>query len=93
MTCPRKPLARAESPSAPCAVDDEATALVLETLFDIKVVVHELRDELLGGDDEEEEDARSARPSGRAARTSIVASSRRSSAYRARAEEARREAS
>jgi hypothetical protein len=37
-------------------VDDEATTLVLEALFDIKVVVHEIRDELLREDDEEEEE-------------------------------------
>jgi hypothetical protein len=37
-------------------VDDEATRLVLETLFDIRAVVWELRDELLGDDDEEEEE-------------------------------------
>ena len=37
-------------------MDEEATTLVLETLFDIKAVVHELRDELLGDDDEEEEE-------------------------------------
>jgi hypothetical protein len=37
-------------------VDDEATTLVLETLFDIRAVVWELRDELLGDDDEEEEE-------------------------------------
>jgi hypothetical protein len=39
-----------------CGMDDEATTLVLETLFDIKIVVHEIRDELLGEDDEEEEE-------------------------------------
>jgi hypothetical protein len=37
-------------------VDDEATTLVLETLFDIRAVVYEIRDELLGEDDEEEEE-------------------------------------
>jgi hypothetical protein len=37
-------------------VDDEAPATLFETLFDIKVAVYEVRDELLGGDDEEEEE-------------------------------------
>jgi hypothetical protein len=40
-----------------CA-DDEATALLLEAIFDIRAVVWEIRDELLGDDDgEAEEDA------------------------------------
>jgi hypothetical protein len=48
-------------------VDDEATALLLEAVFDIRAVVYEIRDELLGADDgEEEEDACGAR---RGART------------------------
>ena len=37
-------------------VDDEATTLVLETLFDIRAVAYEIRDDLLGDDDEEEEE-------------------------------------
>jgi hypothetical protein len=37
-------------------VDDEAVATLFETLFDIKVAVYEIRDELLGGSDEEEEE-------------------------------------
>jgi hypothetical protein len=37
-------------------VDDEATALLLEAVFDIRAVVYEIRDELLGEDDEEEEE-------------------------------------
>jgi hypothetical protein len=36
-------------------LDDEATTLLLEAVFDIRAVVHEIRDELLGEDDEEEE--------------------------------------
>jgi hypothetical protein len=35
-------------------MDDEATALVLETLFDIRATVYEVRDFLI--DDEEEEE-------------------------------------
>jgi signal transduction histidine kinase len=39
-------------------VDDEATALLREAVVDIRAVVYEIRDELLGEDDgEEEEDA------------------------------------
>jgi hypothetical protein len=37
-------------------VDDEATALLLEAVFDIRAVVDEIRDELLGEDDEEAEE-------------------------------------
>lgn len=35
--------------------DDEATQLMLEALFDIKVAVFEIHRALLGEDDEEEE--------------------------------------
>ncbi len=35
--------------------DGEATQLMLETLFEIKIVVHEIRDGLFGEDDDEEE--------------------------------------
>ena len=37
-------------------VDDDAVAVLFETLFDIKIAVYDIRDELLGGSDEEEED-------------------------------------
>jgi hypothetical protein len=37
-------------------VDPEATTLMLEALFDIRAVVYEIRDDLLGEDDEEEEE-------------------------------------
>jgi hypothetical protein len=36
--------------------DKEATQLMLETLFDIKVAVFEIHTALFGGDDEEEEE-------------------------------------
>ena len=35
--------------------DDEATTLMLETLFDIKVKVHEIHGAIFGEDDDEEE--------------------------------------
>jgi len=38
-------------------VEDDALVTLFETLFDIKVAVYEIRDELLGDDGEEEEDA------------------------------------
>ena len=38
-------------------VEDDALATLFETLFDIKVAVYEIRDELLGDESEEEEDA------------------------------------
>jgi hypothetical protein len=37
-------------------VDDDATGILLEALFDIRRVLYEIRD-LLGEDDEEEEEA------------------------------------
>jgi hypothetical protein len=37
-------------------MDDEATRLILVALMDIKATVHEIRDELFGGEDEEEEE-------------------------------------
>ena len=37
-------------------MDDEATGLLLEAVFDIRAVVYEIRKELLGEDDEEEEE-------------------------------------
>jgi len=38
-------------------VDDDTLATLFETLFDIRVIVYEIRDELLGGEGEEEADA------------------------------------
>ena len=36
--------------------DEEATQLMLEALFDIKVAVYEIHRVLLGGEDDEEEE-------------------------------------
>ena len=37
--------------------DPEAAGLILETLFDIRAAVHEIRDFLIDDEEEEEEDA------------------------------------
>jgi hypothetical protein len=37
-------------------VDDEATGILMEALFDIRRVLYEIRDLLAGNDEEEEED-------------------------------------